>query len=632
MNKSKISKLLEGDSFLPLYFALFVIGFIVFHPLINNGFVNWDDDQYVLNNPLLKSLDWNGLISIFSSPNVVGNYHPLAVLSLAFDYQFSADKASFYHLHSLILHLINSCLASYLVNALFKNKSLAFFVALLFCIHPLHLESVAWISARKDLLFTGYILLGLISYLRHLNFNQSKFLYASFGLFLLACLSKSQAIVFPFYLLLIDYLKERKTSIKTLLEKVPFFIISIITAGLAIYSQSLEKAISISTAPDLLKRIAIACYSIIWYLVKAIIPSHLSSFHPYPFQNPVDFPGYFYAALLFIPLFFFMLWVVLKRNKRIYLFCLLFFLVSLIPVLQIIPYGRAMLAERYTYLAYFGLFVILAYGIQELFLKLKERKTTELLIKTCLATFFLFLSVFTYNRTKVWENGESLWTDVIDKYPDDYFAYSKRAEYYSNEQEMDLAKHDVNKSISLYSNYVIAYHLKGKISKKLGQNAIAKSAFLSAINLESSFVPSYANLAFEYISQGNVDSAFYYLSQAIELDDNYDIAFVNRAIIHQNKGRNELALADYSKGIELKPNNGIYYRYRGVFFLSRNNFEKALADFNEAIKKSPNDALSYFLRAKVLHQLGNDAKALKDALKAQELNFKLPDGFIESLN
>lgn len=610
-----------------------VITFIAFYPTLNNGWVNWDDDAYVLQNNLLTTLDLGGIIAIFKEPNVVGNYHPLTVLSLAADHAISGKEAFTYHLHNLLLHVLNVLLVFLFIFKLFKNNQVAFIVAILFGIHPMHVESVAWISARKDVLYTAYLMLGLISYLVYSEseptLKRRSWYLVSFILFSCSLLSKGVAMVFPAYLFLIDYLKHRKVSANYLLNKLPFIALSGVFVYISFYSQQLEGAFISEVALLVIDRFAIASTSFLVYLFKAVIPTNLSPFHPFPFQDLADFPMHFYFSLLLFPSLIGFVWIAYRKKWKIALFGVLFFTVTLIPLVQLIPLGRAMMAERYTYVAYLGIFVLLAFTMDHF---IKNSKTNRVFAIGVFGVIVILFSSISYSYAKNWKNGNTLWTKVIEQYPDDYFGYYTRAEYFLKRKNLDRAFNDVNKSVSLYSHYGLAYHLRGKLYENSNKLQLATSDYKQAILLSPNFNPPYVNLARILGLSNQPEAALNYLNEAISINPTYATALLNRGVIHEKLGEPLKARADYSNAIKIEPKNGVYYRYRGVNYLANQEINAALADFSAAVEYLPKDGLSYFLRAKTLQQKGLYKEAFQSAVKALELNYPVQQSFIEELN
>jgi tetratricopeptide (TPR) repeat protein len=609
-----------------------IVTFISLYPTVNNTWVNWDDDGYVLHNSLITSLDLDGIVSIFQEPNLVGNYHPLTVLSLAVDYAISGEAPFAYHLHSLLLHLLNVVLVFVLISRLFKSYQMALLVALLFGIHPMHVESVAWISARKDLLYTAYLMMGLLVYLKFIDCTsiaKRRVLFVfSFVLFSCSLLSKGVAMVFPAYLFLIDYLRGRKVNRSSLIAKVPFILLSAGFVFISFYSQQLEGAFITEVDFPFIDRFAIATTSFLVYIFQSIVPIHLSPFHPYPFQQLSDFPTHYYFSLLVIPGLLVFCWMAIRKKWKVALFGILFFTMTLIPVLQLIPLGRAMMAERYTYVAYLGLIILIGFGLVKL---MNQNQLKQRISIGVFAIVILIFSSISYTYSKAWENGETLWSKVIEQYPEDYFAHYSRADFYFKQGDWSAALEDVNRSISLSPYFGVAYQLRGQLYEKSKELQLAVNDYEQAIALTPNYGPSYVNLARILGADGQFDAALKYLDQVVILIPTYATAFLNRGVIHEKLGEKEKGRLDYSKAIQLEPNNGLFYRYRGVNYLADGESNAAIADFNKAIQFLPKDGLSYFLRAKALQQIGLKSEALLDAQKAIDLNYPVEQSFINEL-
>src|ERR1043165_1538299 len=215
--------------FIPL-FIIVLISFIAFLPVFHNGFVNLDDDKYIRDNPMLAVFNLKEIFSRY----VEGNYHPLTMLTYSIEYQLFGLNAQGYHAVNLLLHLLNVILVFYAILYLSNKTEIALVASLLFGIHPLHVESVAWASELKDLLYTFFFLASYICYLRYIKEPKSKFYFYCLLLFLLSLLSKAMAVSLPLILLLTDYFKGRKLNVKTWLEKIPFFALSILFGIIAI--------------------------------------------------------------------------------------------------------------------------------------------------------------------------------------------------------------------------------------------------------------------------------------------------------------------------------------------------------------------------------------------------------------
>jgi hypothetical protein len=234
-NKSNASGLFKKKyQFYSVILLLFIISIVTFSPSLKNEFIDtWDDGVYVVNNQLLRDVSWQGILNIFKFNDefqrLTNNYHPITTFSLALNYQMSALNPSSYHLTNVITHGFNAILVFIFIYFLSKKRIWpAIFAGLLFSIHPMHVESVSWISERKDVLYTFFFIAGLISYLKYLEDGKIWKLLITLILFIFSCLSKAMAVPFPFVLLLIDYFQRRKFSMKLIYEKIPFIVIAII--------------------------------------------------------------------------------------------------------------------------------------------------------------------------------------------------------------------------------------------------------------------------------------------------------------------------------------------------------------------------------------------------------------------
>ena len=362
----------------PKFLLFIIVSFtsIIYFKSLFNDLLFWDDNIYVINNKDITNLSFNSLKTIFSGFYAYC-YLPLTMLTYSLEYHFFGLNPFIYHLDNLVLHLFNIILVFIFIYKLSLGSelreintrqyaiSLAFIVALLFAIHPMHVESVAWISERKDLLYSFFFLSSLIFYIKYISQIKSSIIHypLSIILFFLSCLSKPTAVTLPFVLILIDYFFNRfslKSKVKLFKEKIPFFILSLLFLIIAFYSQKHE--IVVNSADDsyfnLFHRIFLFSFALTFYLYKVIAPFHLSVIHSF-LGNAKHFPSLYYISsliLLIIPLIIF----ISGKSRKLLIFGFLFFFTTIALSLQIIPFRFAIVCERYTYIPYIGLFFIIA--------------------------------------------------------------------------------------------------------------------------------------------------------------------------------------------------------------------------------------------------------------------------------
>ena len=449
---------------------ILVFASLVLSPCLRNSFTNWDDPRYLTENSDLKDFSLLGAARIISS-FYNANYHPLTMLTYFLEYHFFKLNPRGYHITNLFLHLVNCCLVFWFIFLLSKSASVSFVATMLFAIHPLNVEPVAWVSGRKDLLYTLFFVSSLIAYLYYLREYKRKLYYLAICTFILSLFSKAAAITLPFMLLLIDYYNRRKLYNKAVFEKIPFFEISFIFLLICIFTQGTFGAIIRMHSTPLFYRGIIVTYAPTFYLVKLLLPIKLSCRYPYPAWEGVLTLRYLLSpAVIFILA---ALVIFSKTHTRKIVFGATFFLIAALPVLQIIPFGNSLTADRFNYLPGVGLFYLAGEGVRWLYSRInKYGLVAKITVSLILAGLVLGLSILSWHRSKVWQDSITLWSDVLVKYPDSLTALNNRAIAYSAAGNYAKAIEDLNRAIKLtpqdpmfYFNRANAYRQKGDRDK-----------------------------------------------------------------------------------------------------------------------------------------------------------------------
>lgn len=466
-----------------------LITLIVFIPSTQNGWTNWDDPDYVLRNYYVQNFSpgifaelWSPMPATNGYPPTMGNYHPITMVSLSMDKVFFGDSAAGFHWASLIIHLANVFLLFLIGMRLFKNPLGAGIAALLFGIHPMHVESVAWISGRKDLLMTLFYFAGLLAYIKYsqVEKGRSKWFLLILTCFLFALWSKAVAVTFPLVLFLIDIVRGRKFDRKVILEKFLLFWIALIFGLIAILAQSAGPAMTGNESRPFTEKIFAASYGFTVYLIKFVAPFKLSAFHPYPDDGEFHF-GYVFFQLGFFVIAGLVLASLKKTNAILFGFGVFF--ITVLPVLQIVSVGDAVIAERYTYLPYFGVVLLIAYVWK--FVEEKYSNGIKYGVLGALGIWIAMLSWMSFDRAKVWDNSETLWSDVIEKYPNAHISYINRSGYYVVNDKVDLALADLTKAGELAPEDGRIPHNKGVILQLDGRLEEALVEFKKAVALDS---------------------------------------------------------------------------------------------------------------------------------------------------
>ena len=534
-------------------FVVLLITFIAYFPSINNDFTTWDDPGYLTQNPSIKN---NSFTDFFVKDKfVMGNYHPLTMISYAIEYSIVGLNPKQYHLDNFILHLLNTALVFWFIYLL-SGWQIAAFVAVLFGIHPMHVESVAWISERKDVLYSFFYLASLIFYVYYLKSEKKLFYASTFLFFIFSLLSKGQAVTLPITLLLVDYFYQIKINWKNIYNKIPFLILSIVFGIIAIIAQKSVHVLNSSTNKILvnddsffsrifhftnllMERICYASYGLLSYCYKLLLPINLSIFYPYPKKVDGFLLVIFYLSpiiLIGIVVLIFIKW----RKNKVTVFGLLFFVASILPVLQLLPVGSSIISDRYSYIPSIGLFFVIAQVVIYLFrYKIEEGKLVETTFfkqlffdgKIFFATVLFSISFYAYagnQRCKVWKDSETLYTNVLENYPDVYY-----------------------------------------IQYKLGWIYCYKANTFSVRNKK---------ISSQYFYKKSIES----FKKSVQLNSKFDLGWQGLAEVHSNIGENRLAITDLNTAINISPNSSDFYFIRSVIYLILNDTTSSLRDEEQA--------------------------------------------------
>ncbi len=587
-----------------------VITWLFLKTCLNDTFTNWDDIQYIKDNALIKDLSGKGLRAIFSTP-VLGNYHPLTILSYAFDYAAAGMAPWLYHFDSLVLHCIATLLVYWLALLLFKRPLAAAIAALLFGLHPMHIESVAWLSGRKDELCAIFYLGSCIVYVYQKNIAaqarpRSAMLYGlTLLLFVCALLSKPVAVTLPVCLLLIDHLQNRKRDARSVLEKTPHFLLAIAFGIIAISAQHAFGAVGAHQRfnYNALDRLAIGCYALAVYLAKAVVPVNLHCFYPYPAMHD-GLSLICYAAVPTIAVLFFIVWKYASGNKII-VFGVLLFLINIVLLLQFVPVGDAIVAERYTYIPYIGLFFIAGWYVSYLF---EKNDTIGKPVLGAAVLYVLWLGTLSKERCAVWYDSATLWSDELRKQPDnETVAYINLSAYYFG------AWNTSNERAERHVAYDSALYL-----------------FQRTIELMPDSSAPYEAMGMLRIAKHDIPGALSYFGTSVRLKPTAE-AHSNFGNFLVLAGMPDPALAQYDTALSQNPELFNACLGRGKILLAKKRFAEAMSDLNAARALNPDYAETYYERSFCDTAIINKAVALKDVETALSLRYTHVDSTYYSL-
>jgi len=432
------------------------------------------------------------------------------------------------------------------IEKLSGKKFTSLFVAALFALHPMHVESVAWIAERKDVLYTLFYIAALLVYVNYYHSHKTKDYLLCLFLFLFSLLSKSAAVTLPVVMIAIDLYKRRKINIKMFLEKLPFFALSLLFGIVALFSQE-EARSDYSTVYSYIDRIFMLSYTLSYYITQLFAPFHLSAMHYYPFTHGGPLPWFFYVSLPFLLV---LVWWTVKKStlRREKIFGVMFFLIVISIMLQVIAVGAAIVAERYTYVSYIGFFYIAGQWISNI--QKQKLKKMALIIS---ALYLLAFSYLTWDRIKVWENCIVLFTDVIKKYPNHPDGYNTRGIFKKNLEDYQGALQDYNKSLQLNPVFNDCLIGRGSVFIEFKDYKAALADLNLSIEIDSTLANAYNNRGMALQGLNDTAAALRDFNKALLLEPEHQGAYNNRSILKAIMGNLQGALTDANKALEISP-------------------------------------------------------------------------------
>jgi len=574
---------------------------------IAHDFVTWDDGLYVTNNPHVQNgLTGPGLIWAFTTTKA-SNWHPLTWLSHMLDCQIYGLHPGGHHLTNLLFHATNTILL-FLILAQMTNRpwpSLA--TAALFAVHPLHVESVAWVSERKDLLSTFCCLLAIGAYTQYVKKPTIVRYTALTILYALALMAKPMAVTFPFVLLLLDYWPLRRMTTSGTLpitrlgrlvaEKTPLFIVSFAICIVTYAVQKHSGSIITGETIPLRARLSNAPIAYIFYLAKMFFPKNLAVYYPHPLEvRPL---GQVIGALAL--LFLVTALVLYTRKKQPYLLIgWLWYLGALIPVIQIIQVGRAAYADRYTYIPLIGIFIMISFLMADLAKTNTKRRKT---IITAAACALLALTTAAAIQTHYWRDSLTLFTHAIKVAPQDPVAHTNLGLALANTGHTQEAIEHYNTALQIEPAYTIARNNLGILLENQGRYNEALEAYRETLRYDPHYLDAHNNLGAALLSRGHIEEAYQHFTQALQTEPENIQVQNNLAKLYFLQGKYEETIRICLSILELTPRNPDLHIDLGAALANTGQLDQAIAHLTQATQLDPTETKAYFNLGRIfLHQ------------------------------
>jgi tetratricopeptide (TPR) repeat protein len=530
--------------------GLVAINLFVYAQVWNYSFVNFDDPDYVFQNPYITAgLTAQGVVWALTT-QLQANWHPLTWLSHMLDAQIYGLNPGGHHITSVLFHILNSILLFWVFYRASKAVARSAFVAAVFAVHPLHVESVAWVSERKDVLSTFFALLTIWAYMEYVRKRSSRHycvvvLCLAFGL-----MTKPMLVTLPFVLLLLDFWPLRRRLVPQLLyEKIPLFLLAAASSVVTFVVQQQGHSVSARDALPLGFRVANAILSYFAYVGKALWPSGLACFYPYPYLFPS-------TPLLATAVVALMLSVVLAfRVAKKYPYVPVgwfWFLGTLVPVIGFVQVGSQSMADRYAYLPLVGLSLIVSWGVPDLLSGVPRRKSL-LLAASALAV--ALLAIDAHMQVKYWKDSVALWSRALDVTSNNYMAhYALGSELGARGNHQEAIAH-LQEALRINPEYTPGYNSLGIQLAESGKLNEATVQFSEVIRRDPGDASAHNNLGNILVAEGKLAEAAQEYEAALRLSPDYLDARSNLASLLIKQGNFEAAIREASEVLRIDPSH-----------------------------------------------------------------------------
>ncbi len=614
-----------------VFMGLFLIlaTLAIFWPVKNFKFINMDDTEYVTENPqVLNGLNLEGAAWAFTSKDA-SNWHPLTWLSHMLDIRLYGLNPGGHHLTNLLFHFANTLLLFFLLKQMTGSSWRSGFVAALFALHPLHVESVAWVAERKDVLSTFFGMLTMMAYVhyvRQTGLNRYLWVFLSFALGLM---SKPMLVTLPFLLLLLDYWplgrlrlglgeqrsrgesSERPGAFRLVWEKAPLFILVIVSCLLTVWAQ--RGAIASLEALPLGTRMANALVSYVSYIGKMIWPARLAIQYPYLERLPLwQILG---AGLLLLGI---SVLVIREARRRPYLVVgWLWYLGTLVPVIGLVQVGSQAMADRYTYVPLIGLFVMMIWGIPDL---LSEWRYRRIVLPVSAALVMTFLMILTRIQLQYWHDSLRLFKHSLDVTTDNYLAHGGYGVALTEQGREEEAIIHYTKALKIRSYSWIVHHNLGNALVRRGRYQEAIDHFEAALRIKPDFEKTYNSLGVALARQGKYQEAVVQYHQALKIRKDYAEAHNNLGVALSQLGKTQEAMAHYQDALRIMHSYADAHYNIGNLLALQRKYEEAIAQFNEVLKYKPDDAEIHYNIGVALAEQGKLKEAIDHYSHALRIN------------
>ena len=609
----------------------------VYWQVMNFDFVDFDDHQYVTENQKVQQgLSWENIHWAFRTTDV-SSWAPLTWLSLMLDRQLFGSGACGFHGTNLVLHIANTILLFMVMRRYTRVIWPSVFVALAFGLHPLHVESVAWVSERKDVLSTLFWMLTMLTYVRYCRCRRTKIVWYGLGLASmgLGLMAKPMLVTLPCVLLLLDYwplgrikfaftggenhaepcccahISERKSLAFLVLEKIPFFILSAASSVVTLIVQAKTRVpITLLSAKA---RIANALVSYTSYIEKMLWPRNLAAFYPHPGSTlPI-----WQVIIALVVLFCISVLVIQCGRRAPYLIVgWLWYLGTLLPVIGLVQVGTQAMADRYTYIPLVGLYIIIAWSVYDVVVR---RRHCGIILAGMTLVVCIPLMICTFRQVGYWRNSASLFERALKVTSKNYVAHTGLGVVFAEQGDIEKAIHHFNAALQIKPGDIDAHFNLGKALAQQQKVSEAIEHYTKVLSLNPEHANAHNSLALLLAQQGKLDQAVALYRRGLESNPEDVPLHSNLGVALIQQGKFDEAVREFQLVLQLRPDSGTY-KNLAVALTFKGDFDEAVKHYTESVRLEPANAHTHYLLGNALLAQGKTAAAIAEYRTALELD------------
>ena len=615
--------------------ALIAANLIVYAQVWNHDFVNYDDPDYVTANPIVSDgLTRHGVSWAFTTVHS-SNWHPLTWLSHMLDVQLYGLNPGPHHLTSLLFHMVNTLLLFWLLHRMTAALGRSAFVAGLFAVHPLHVESVAWVAERKDVLSTLLGLLTICAYVAYVRQPRVRRYCLVLLLFALGLMAKPMLVTLPLVLLLLDFWPLRRIesgpnppggaeprrdwrlqTFRLVLEKLPLLGLAAASSIVTLVAQRRGGSVTGLEKLPLKFRAASALVSYAAYIGKMLWPARLAVFYPYPRTLPAAWVVGALLGLLGISV------AVMRAGLRHPYLPVgwLWYLGTMVPVIGLVQVGSQLMADRYTYVPLIGLFIMVAWGIPEL---VARWRPPGMVLPAAAFLAILACMLTAWGQVQYWQNSSTLWEHAQNVTTGNYLAYNNSGVTLAKQGKMDQAILAFSEALRIEPGYADVHNNLGKALASQGRLGEAIAEYSDAVSIKPGFAEAHYNMGNALADQGRTDEAIAQYSQALRIKPDFPGAHDSLGSVldspeaHDNlgvalakQGKVDEAIGEFREALRIKPDDPVTHNNLGIGLAKQGKMDEAIHEFQEAVRIQPDYAEAHNNLGYVLASQGRVDQAI----------------------